>query len=331
VRQLLTESVLLSAIGGALGLLVAVWGVDALVQLSPSTLPRLHNVSLDRVVFAFTACLSIATGVLFGLMPAIQGSQAELQQVMRDATRSATTSGHVTRMRGALVVGEFALALVLLVGAALLIQSFWRLQARNARLQPESVLTARLWLPQPNNPQTGPYFTHDARVAFYRRVLDRLSALPGVQSVGGISTLPLSGPQGRLSFAIEGRSTDIGDAPSAQTALVTPGYFRTLGIELVRGRLFDDHDDTRSPIAAVVSEAFAKQFFADDPLANVTPGSRVRPADPQQARTRSRLSGSSATKTDRLTRARRRCCGPCSSSRTSTSRSSFAHRAIRRC
>jgi putative ABC transport system permease protein len=115
-------------------------------------------------------------------------------------------------------------------------------------------------------------------------VLDRLSALPGVQSVGGISTLPLSGPQGRLSFAIEGRSTDIGDAPSTQSALVTPSYFRTLGIELVRGRLFDDHDDTRAPIAAVVSETFAKQFFADDdPIGKrVTPGSRVRPAGPQQ-------------------------------------------------
>jgi putative ABC transport system permease protein len=122
-------------------------------------------------------------------------------------------------------------------------------------------------------------------VAFYRRVLDRVAALPGVQSLGGISTLPLSGPQGRLSFAIEGRSTDIGDAPSAQTALVTPGYFRTLGIELVRGREFDDHDDTRAPVAAVVSEAFARQFFAgDDPIGKrVTPGSRARPAGPQPA------------------------------------------------
>jgi putative ABC transport system permease protein len=284
IRQLLTESVLLSTIGGVLGLLVAVWGVDALVQLSPATLPRLHNVSLDRMVFAFTACLSIATGVLFGLMPAIQGSHAELQQVMRDATRSTSASGRVTRMRGALVVGEFALALVLLVGAALLIQSFWRLQHVTLGFNPESVLTARQWLPQPNNPQTGPYFTHDARVAFYRRVLDRISTLPGVQSVGGISTLPLSGPQGRLSFAIEGRSTDIGDAPSTQSALVTPSYFRTLGIELVRGRLFDDHDDTRAPIAAVVSETFARQFFSgDDPIGKrVTPGSRVRPAGPQQ-------------------------------------------------
>ena len=284
VRQLLTESVLLSAVGGVLGLFVAVWGVDALVLLSPSTLPRLHSVTVDRFVFAFTACLSIATGVLFGLVPAIQGSRVELHQVMRDATRSATASGHVTRMRGALVVGEFALALVLLVGAALLIQSFWRLQHVTLGFNPESVLTARLWLPQPNNPQAGPYFTHDARVAFYRRVLERISTLPGVQSVGGISTLPLSGPQGRLSFAIEGRSTDIGDAPSSETALVTPGYFRTLGIELVRGRLFDEHDDVHAPIAAVVSEAFARQFFAgEDPIGRrVTPGARARPAGPQQ-------------------------------------------------
>ena len=217
-------------------------------------------------------------------MPAIQGSQAELQQVMRDATRSATAAGHVTRMRGVLVVGEFALALVLLVGAALLIQSFWRLQHVTLGFNPESVLTARLWLPQPNDPQTGPYFTHDARVAFYRRVLDRLSALPGVQSVGGISTLPLSGPQGRLSFAIEGRSTDIGDAPSAQTSLVTPGYFRDAR-DRARAR-----PAVRRPrrcphaAAAVVSESFARQFFADDdPIGKrIDPGVAGAPGGPQQ-------------------------------------------------
>src|SRR5262249_482212 len=150
VRQLLTESVALSAAGGILGLLVAVWGVDALVQVSPANLPGLHRVSVDGDVLGFTAGLSLLTGVLFGLAPAIQGSHVDLQHAMREATPSASGAAPATRLRSVLVVGEFALALVLLVGAALLVQSFWRLQRVNLGFNPSSVLTARVWLPQPN-------------------------------------------------------------------------------------------------------------------------------------------------------------------------------------
>ena len=223
--------------------------------------------------------------MLFGLAPALQGSHAALHDVMREATRSATVTGSVARLRGLLVVAEFALALVLLVAAALLIQSVWRLQRVTLGFNPESVLTARLWLPQPNEPSTGPYFTHDARVLFYRRVLDRIAALPGVQTVGGVSTLPLSGTPGRASFTIEGQSTAAADVSTSQTALVTPGYFRTLGIDLVRGRLFAEHDDTHAPAAVVVSESFARQFFPNgDAIGRrITPGTRVRTASPQQA------------------------------------------------
>src|SRR6185436_9816749 len=203
IGQLLTESVLLSTVGGTLGLLVAVWGVDGLLQLSPASLPRLHDVGVDGVVLAFTAGLSIVTGVLFGLAPAIQGSHADLHQVMREAARSASAAGRTTRLRSILVVGEFALALVLLVGAALLVQSFWRLQHVSLGFNPASVLTARLWLPQPNIPESGPYFTHEARVSFYTRVLDRVAALPGVEAVGGVTSLPLAGTPGRSAFTIE--------------------------------------------------------------------------------------------------------------------------------
>jgi len=173
---------------------------------------------------------------------------------------------------------------VLLVGAALLVQSFWRLQRVDLGFNPASVLTARIWLPQPNLPETGPYFKHDARVSFYRRVLDRVAALPGVQAVGGVSSLPLSGSPGRTSFTIEGRSTDGGDVPTTEASLVTPGYFRALGVELVRGRLFDDHDDARAPAAVVVSESFARQFFAvEDAIGRrLLPGGRGRPNGPQQ-------------------------------------------------
>ena len=279
VRQLLTESVLLAAVGGALGLFIAVWGVDGLVQLSPSSLPRLHDVGVNWTVLAFTTALSLCTGILFGLAPAIQGSHVDLHQVIREAGRSATAAGRATRLRSLLVVGEFALALVLLVGAALLVQSFWRLQRVDLGFNPESVLTARLWLPQPNLPETGPYFAHDARVRFYTRVLDRIAALPGVEAVGGVSSLPLTGPTGRGAFTIEGRPAASGDIPMSEASFVTPGYFRALGVELLRGRLFDAHDDVKAPIALVVSESFARQFFpGEDALGKrLAPGSRGRP------------------------------------------------------
>jgi len=279
VRQLLTESVLLAAVGGALGLFVAVWGVDGLVQLSPSSLPRLHDVGVNWTVLAFTTALSLLTGILFGLAPAIQGSHADLHQVIREAGRSATAAGRTTRLRSMLVVGEFALALVLLVGAALLVQSFWRLQRVALGFNPESVLTARLWLPQPNLPETGPYFAHDARVRFYTRVLDRIATLPGVETVGGVSSLPLTGPTGRGAFTIEGRPAASGDIAMSEASFVTPGYFRALGVELVRGRLFDAHDDVKAPTALVVSESFAQHFFpGEDALGKrLAPGPRGRP------------------------------------------------------
>src|SRR5439155_86757 len=225
-----------------------------------------HAVGVNGAVLAFTAALSMATGIVFGLAPAVQGSGVDLNQVMRESTRSASATGRAARLRAVFVVAEFALALVLLVGAALLVQSFWRLQRAELGFDPRSVLTVRLWLPQPNEPSTGPYFKHDARVRFYRTVLERIRALPGVTVAGGVSTLPLDGGRGRLSFAIEGRPSDVGDTPSAEAALATPDYFRALGIDLVRGRLFNEHDDVKSPAAAIVNEKFAHVFFSgDDP------------------------------------------------------------------
>ena len=278
IRQLLTESLLLATVGGALGLLVAVWGIDGLVQLSPASLPRLQSVGVNAVVLAFTFVLSMATGVLFGLAPAIQGSRVDLQQVMREAAPSASSAGRASRTRGALVVGEFAVAFVLLAGAGLLVQSFWRLERVDLGFRPDSVLTARIWLPQPNDPKSGPYFTHDARVSFYRRVLERVSALPGVDAVGGISSLPLGGATARTSFSIEGRPLDVDAVATSEQSLVTPGYFQALGIDLVRGRAFDDHDDLRAPAGIIVSDSFARQFFADeDPIGRrITLGARGR-------------------------------------------------------
>ncbi|MGH9139803.1 MAG: ABC transporter permease [Vicinamibacterales bacterium] len=283
VRQLLTESVLLAAIGGALGVLVAVWGVDALVQLGPASLPRLQGVGVNGTVLAFTAALSIVTGMVFGLAPAIHGSQADLHTVMREASRSASAAGRSTRLRSVLVVGEFALALVLLVGAALLVQSFWRLQRVDLGFNPASVLTARIWLPQPNDPQSGPYFTHPARALFYRHVVDRIAALPGVQAVGGVTSLPLGGTPGRAPFNVEGRPPEASNIPVSEVSFVTPGYFGAIGITLTSGRLLNEHDDVRAPLAVVVSESFARRFFAGaDPIGTrIAQGSGL-PAGPQR-------------------------------------------------
>ncbi len=158
VQQLLTESVLLAAVGGFAGLLVAVWGVDALVHVSPADMPRLHAVALNGSALAYTALLAIVTGLLFGVAPALHAAKADINQAIRESSRSTTAAGRVSRLRGVLVVGEFALALVLLVGAALLIQSFWRLQHVSLGFDPERLLTARIWLPQPNDPASGPVF-----------------------------------------------------------------------------------------------------------------------------------------------------------------------------
>jgi len=283
--QLLTESVLLALVGGAAGLIFAVWGVDALVALSPTDVPRLHDVTVNRVVLAFCGVLSVVTGIVFGIAPAIHGANADLNHVMRESSRTATPSRRIARLRGGFVVAEFALALVLLIGAALMIQSFWRLQRVDLGFRPSAVLTFGIWLPQPNDPQTGPYFRHDARVSFYRRVVERLAALPGVEAAGGVTVLPLGGQRGRMSFSIEGRPTASGDTRVAESALATPGYFRALGIDLLRGRLFDDAEDAQKPLAIVVSESFARRFFPDeDPIGRrIAAGARVGVAPgPQQ-------------------------------------------------
>ena len=261
VRQMLTESVVLAAVGGLLGLLVALWSVEVLVRLSPASLPPLEGVSINVAVLGFTTLLSLITGVLFGLAPAVQGSSSDLQQVIRESAHSTTVARRTAGLRAAFVVSQFALALVLLVGAALLVQSFWRLQRLELGFHPSGVLTARMWLPQPNDPRTGPYFTHAARTAFYQRVLERVAALPGVTSVAGVVNLPLSGARAITSLTIEGRPIDETDTAAAQLAIVTPGYLDALGITLTRGRFFSEFDNQRAPGAVVVSESFARKFF----------------------------------------------------------------------
>ncbi|MDQ6831070.1 MAG: ABC transporter permease, partial [Gemmatimonadota bacterium] len=234
VRQLLTESVLLSLVGGVLGLLLAAWGVTLLVAFQPRGIPRLNTVSVDGTVMAFTAVIAVLTGIVFGIAPALQlvkrnGSGLALS--LRAGGRGMVSDWGGRRLRGALIVAEIALALVLLTCAALMMQSFLRLQRVDPGFHPEQRVAIDMTVPQAS------YADDDKVATFYEQLLERLAAQPGTRSVGAISALPLSSSGFTFSFAIDGRPPiKPEDAPSMQTRVISPDYHRTLGIPLVRGR-----------------------------------------------------------------------------------------------
>jgi putative ABC transport system permease protein len=265
VRQLLTESLLLSTLGAALGLLLAVWGVDALVAISPDALPRASEVALDGRVLAFTIGVALVTGVGFGLAPALAGSRPDLNEGLKDGTRGTTSSRG--RLRKTLVVAEVALSLVLLVGTGLMLRSFAKLRAVDPGIRADQVLTLHTSLPAPNGP---PGDDDRARwVAWYERAARRLQALPGVNAVGAANVLPFDGNDTDNSFDIENyvpRSAS--DMPDNETREVLPGYFAALGIPLLRGRLLGDGDSGDAPGVVVINQAMARRYWpnGEDPI-----------------------------------------------------------------
>jgi putative ABC transport system permease protein len=259
VRQLLTESVLLACAGAALAVGLCASVLEALTRVAPEAV-RTAGIRVDTPVLAFTATLAIGAGIVFGLAPALQLSGPDLSASLGEAARGASGSAGRTRLRSSLVVAEFAIALVLLIGATLLIRSLERLSRVDPGFDPSRVLTARLWLPQPNEPSAGPYFKHEARAGAYRKILDRLETLPGVESAGAVNRLPLSGLPGFGTYSIEGAEGDLGSR-SAIFSQASPGYFRALRIRLLQGRLFEPSDDERSAPVAVVSESLARREF----------------------------------------------------------------------
>jgi len=259
-RLLLTESLLLSLCGGAAGLLLAVWGVDLLVSLVPAGLPRMWEVAISGRVLAFTFGAAIATGVLFGLAPAVQFSNPDVLTALKDGRSPAAESRRT--LRSALVIAEFALAMVLLVGAALLVRSFWRLQNVDAGFDGRNVLTARVWLPQPNDPAAGKYFTHPARLALFDEILRRVRALPGVESAAAVQNLPLDGQSGSRTFTIGGRDADTtGQIPAVQANLASAEYFELMRIPVLRGRTFGAIDDAKGAPVAVINQEFVRLYF----------------------------------------------------------------------
>ncbi|PYR41963.1 MAG: hypothetical protein DMF93_07100 [Acidobacteria bacterium] len=254
MRQLLTESVLLAAGGGAIGLVLAAWGVPLLVAAAPDSIPRLHEVTLDARAVAFTSVVSIATGLLFGLVPAAKMSRGALNDALKEGGRTASAHGRTGRV---FVAAEVALSLVLLVAAALLVRSLARLQEVRPGFDPERLLTLRLSLPESR------YTTFEQGDRFFADLTARLRAAPGVRGVAAVNAMPFSGVGGSRSFRIEGRTETRADqATEEQLRIVSDGYFGVMGIPIVRGREFTARDGLAAPRAAVVSEAFARKHFA---------------------------------------------------------------------
>ncbi len=260
VRQLLTESLLLALVGGAVGVLLAYWGLDLLLSLAPENLPRMRDVSLDARALGYTFAVTLLTGVIFGLAPALQSSNPDLNETLKEGGRG-STGGRRQRVRSLLVVTEVALALVLLAGAGLMLKSFWRLQQVDPGFNAENALVVNVNLPPSK------YADAQQQAAFFRQLLERTATLPGVQAVGATQSMPIINDF-ILGLVIEGRPPAApGDEPSTNYYAISPDYFRAMGIPLIRGRAFTERDTTGAPRVAIVNETFARRFFPDeDPI-----------------------------------------------------------------
>jgi len=256
--QLLTESVLLSLVGAAVGLLLASWGMDLLAAYGPADVPRLRAVSLDRYVLLFTFGVATLTGILFGLAPALHASKPDPGNTLKESGRGFSLAGR-NWMRSALIVSEVALSLMLLVGAGLLIHSFWRLLKTDAGFDPKGVLAVDVPLSRTT------YKTPELQSAAFQQLIGRMKTLPGVRDVSVTSNVPLTDFDVELSFQIEGRAPyKPGQEATSDYTVTGADYFRTMSIPLMQGRLFTDQDGTNSPQVIVVSNAFVKRYFPNE-------------------------------------------------------------------
>ena len=261
VRQLLVESLLLASAGGLLGVLGAVWGVEALAKLLPESLSKLQNVGVDARVLLFTLGVSVLTAVVFGGVPALLAARAKPGETLSDVARDTAGGTSGRHVRRVLVVSEVALAVVLLVGAGLLIRTFQLLRQVETGFDTQNLLTMKVVLPMPK------YAKPEARWAFYDEMLRRTKEVPGIESAGMITFLPLSFNGMNFSFTVEGQApTDDMKLPFALCRVVSPDYFRAMGIPLQRGRFFDAHDRADSQPVALVNRRFAEQYWpGEDP------------------------------------------------------------------
>jgi putative ABC transport system permease protein len=272
LRQLLTESILLALVGAAFGLLIARFGVATITSMGGTAFPRLAQAGLDWPTMMFTILVAVATGLFFGVVPALQVSQSATQDSLREGGRSSTAGGHHQHVRRLLVVAEVALSLALLSGAGLLIKSFMRLLEVDPGFKSEGILTMRVVLPQAR------YSQPEQMRNFFRELMDRVSTIPGVQSVGAINALPLSGTGGSGTTTLEAASVATDQAsPEADWRVVTTGYFETIGTQLVAGRYFEARDNESAAPVAIIDESMARTYWPnDDPI-----GKRLKRGGPQ--------------------------------------------------
>ena len=266
IAQLLTESVLLAFVSGCVALLTVVWLKSALLKFAPPDLPRLNEVTISASVLFFAFLVSILTGIIFGLAPALQDASPNQIASLREGSRGSGSSKRQMRVSSALVASEVALSLILLVGAGLFLRSFWQILQVRSGFNSHNVVTAQIWLSFPNDPSQNRYLTVPKRAAFMREVLRRVSALPGVEeaSIGGGGSLPLARSRNQISFTIEGRPADSEHSPVAELAAVSPGHFRVLEIPILSGRNFTDSDDDKALPVAIVDQTLARQYWPNE-------------------------------------------------------------------
>jgi putative ABC transport system permease protein len=280
IRQLLTESVLLSLIGGVCGLLLALWGIDLLLASMPRQfalgIPGWNKIGLDYRVLGFTLAVSLLTGILFGLFPAWQASKYDLNESLKEGSKGSAGQGR-KRFRNALIVSEVTLALVLLVGSGLMMRSLWRLMDVKPGFDPHNLTTLQLALPQAQ-------YAQDEQVAsFYSELTRRIQNLPGVEGVATIDMMPMGGSGGTITFLVEGRpAPPQGQYPEANARTSSPGYFQTMRIPVLKGRDFSEHDTTKTPLVAVINETMARKYWPnEDPIGKriLDPQNRFPPAE----------------------------------------------------
>jgi putative ABC transport system permease protein len=279
LRQMLTESVILGIGGGVAGVVLSVWGLELLKRIGTRTIPRLTEVNLDLTVLAVTGIVAVGTGILFGLIPALASAKPELTEALKEGGRGSTTGTHRNRIRNMLVVAEIALALVLLVGAGLLMKGFVRLQNVDPGFNPDKVLTMEMALPNVKYPSgsSPSYLGGESTANFFQEGNRRIAQLPGVEFSAATVILPLSGSNSDSSFAIEGREMRPNEpGPDEEVRTITPDYFRVLQTPLMAGRFFNESDTASSTPVAIVNQALARKYWPNENAV----GKRITFGDP---------------------------------------------------
>ena len=272
IRQFLTESILLAALGGVVGLLLSLWGVSLLQSFIPENISQIKAVSIDAKVLGFTLLVSLLTGLIFGLAPATQASNFNLNETLKEGGRDSAAGSRGNRIRSLLVIAEVAVSLLLLIGAGLLINSFLRLRNVDPGFRINNLLTMKVVLPKAKYPDAA------RRSAFYTDLIHRVESLPGVKSAAVTTNLPLYRQGNSIGIVIDGRPDPApGQEPIVVTRVISPSYFSTMGIQLLQGRQLNEQDKADSPAVAIISETMARKLWpGEDPL-----GKRISPGKPK--------------------------------------------------